>query len=63
MIDKESLIEDTKEGIMVLCDFVGLDGRLVELQNEMDIVSELSNKMIIENMHKLQSHEEYTKKI
>ena len=62
MIDKESLIEDTKEGIMVLCDFVGLDGRLVELQNEMDIVSELSNKMIIENMHKLQSQEKYTKK-
>ena len=62
MIDKESLIEDTKEGITVLCDFVGLDGRLVELQNEMDIVSELSNKMIIENMHKLQSQEEYTKK-
>lgn len=26
------------------------------------IVSELSNKMIIENMHKLQSQEEYTKK-
>ena len=26
------------------------------------IVSEISNKMIIENMHKLQSLEEYTKK-
>lgn len=62
MIDKESLIEDTKEGITVLCDFAGIDGRLIELQNEMDIVSELSNKMIIENMHKLQSQEEYTKK-
>ena len=62
MIDKDSLIEDTKTGITVLCDFTGIDERLVELKNEMDIVSELSSKMIAENMHKLQSQEEYTKK-
>ena len=42
--------------------FTGIDERLVELKNEMDIVSELSSKMIAENMHKLQSQEEYTKK-
>ena len=35
---------------------------MVELKNEMDIVSELSSKMIAENMHKLQSQEEYAKK-
>ena len=63
MIDKDSLIEDTKAGITLLCDFTGIDEKLVELQNEIDIVSELSSKMITENMHKLQSQEEYTKEL
>lgn len=63
MIDKDSLIEDTKAGITLLCDFTGIDEKLVELQNEIDIVSELSSKMITENMHKLQSQEEYTKEV
>jgi len=34
----------------------------VELQNEMNIVSELSNKMVQENMRKAQSQEEYVKR-
>lgn len=62
MLDRYALIEDTKEGIPLLCDFKGIDERLVELQNEMEVVSELSNKMVQENMRKTQSQEEYIKK-
>lgn len=62
MLDRDVLIEDTKEGIALLCDFKGIDERLVELQNEMEVVSELSNKMVQENMRKSQSQEEYVKK-
>lgn len=62
MLDKQVLIDDTKDAIKVLCDFTGVDEKLLALQNEMDIVSELSTKMINENMHKAQSQEEYTKK-
>lgn len=62
MLDRDSLIEDTKEGIALLCDFKEIDERLVKLQNEMEVVSELSNKMVQENMRKTQSQEEYVKK-
>lgn len=62
MFDSDSLFEDIKESIALLCDFKKIDERLVELQNEMEVVSELSNKMVQENMRKLQTHEEYVKK-
>lgn len=62
MLNKESLIEDTKDVILILCDFKNIDERMIELKNEMEVVCELSTKMISENMHKAQSQDDYTKK-
>lgn len=46
-------IDDAKNLIhILLCDFAWIDGRVVILQGEMDAVSELSTKMITENMHR-----------
>lgn len=62
IINKDNLIEDTKLGIKVLCNVASIDKELIELENEMDIVSELSSKMVLENTKKLQSQDEYNKK-
>lgn len=56
------MIGDTKYVIKLLCDFTGIYEKLLALQNKMDAISKLSIKMINENMHKAQLHEEYTNK-
>lgn len=49
MKDKDRIIEDVNEVIRLLSDTSELDAKIIELQNKMEVISGLVDKLIKEN--------------
>lgn len=62
MVDKDRLLEDTKEVITLLTDTSSLDEKIESVKNEIEIVSELARKLVAQNSKVLQSQSEYQKR-
>ena len=62
MKDKERIIEDINDVIKLLSDTSELDAKIIELQNKMEVISGLVDKMIKENTKIAQDQVEFTKR-
>ena len=62
MINKEQVIDDTKDVINLLTDTTEIDAKIVECENELDIVSELVKKIVRDNSKEQQNQNDYAKK-
>jgi len=62
MKDKERIIEDVNEVIKLLSDTSELDAKVVELQNKMEVISVLVDKMTKENTRTAQDQVEFARK-
>lgn len=62
LIDKERVINDAKEIINLLTDTTEIDVKIVECENELEIVSELVKKLVRDNSNQEQSQNDYAKK-
>lgn len=62
MKDKDRILEDINEVIKLLADTSELDAKVVELQNKMEVISGLVDKMIKENTRTAQDQVEFNKR-
>lgn len=62
MINKEQVIDDTRDVINLLTDTTEIDAKIVECENELDIVSELVKKLVRDNSKEQQNQNDYAKK-
>jgi len=62
MKDKDRVIEDINEIIVILSDTSELDKKVVELQNKMEVISGLVDKLIKDNARIAQDQEDFNKK-
>ncbi len=62
MINKEQVIDDTKDVINLLTDTTEVDAKIVECENELDIVSDLVKKLVRDNSKEQQNQNDYAKK-
>ncbi len=62
MQEKERLLADTKEVIILLANTDAIDEKIASIKNDMDIISELVRKLVNQNSREVQSQEEYQKK-
>ena len=62
MKDKDRILEDINEVIKLLADTSELDAKVVELQNKMEVISGLVDKMIKENTNTAQDQVEFNKR-
>ena len=60
--DRENLIEDCHLAKGLLCDTTAIDIELAELQNEIEVVTELSRKAIFENARTAMNQAEWNEK-
>jgi len=61
MRDKQRIIEDVNEVIKLLADTSELDAKVIELQNKMEVISGLVDKMIKENTKTAQDQVEFAR--
>lgn len=61
MLEKERIIEDVNEVIKLLSDASELDAKVIELQNKMEFISGLFDKMIKENTRTTQDQVEFNR--
>lgn len=62
MQEKDRILEDIKDVIQLLSDTSELDTKVVELQNKMEVISGLVDKMIKENTRTTQNQVEFNKR-
>ncbi len=62
MQEKERILEDINDVIKLLSDTSELDAKVVELQNKMEVISGLVDKMIKENTRTTQNQVEFNKR-
>jgi len=62
MREKQRIIEDVNEVIKLLSDTSELDAKVIELQNKMEVISGLVDKMIKENTRTAQNQVEFARK-
>lgn len=62
MQEKEKILEDINEVIKLLSDTSELDAKVIELQNKMEVISGLVDKMIKENTRTTQDQVEFNKR-
>ncbi len=62
MQEKDRILEDIKDVIKLLSDTSELDTKVVELQNKMEVISGLVDKMIKENTRTTQDQVEFNKR-
>ena len=62
MREKQRIIEDVNEIIKLLSDSSELDSKVIELQNKMEVISGLVDKMIKENTRTAQNQVEFARK-
>ena len=62
MREKQRIIEDVNEIIKLLSDSSELDAKVIELQNKMEVISGLVDKMIKENTRTAQNQVEFARK-
>ncbi len=62
MSQKQRIIEDVNEVIKLLSDTSELDAKVIELQNKMEVISGLVDKMIKENTRTAQDQVEFARK-
>ena len=62
MQEKDRILEDINDVIQLLSDTSELDTKVVELQNKMEVISGLVDKMIKENTRTTQNQVEFNKR-
>jgi hypothetical protein len=62
MEDKERIIQDVKTVIKLLSDTTDIEFEIAKLDHELEVVSELANKLVRENSRTALSFEEYNEK-
>jgi len=62
MQEKDRILEDINDVIKVLSDTSKLDAKVVELQNKMEVISGLVDKMIKENTRTAQDQVEFNRR-
>lgn len=62
MKEKDRILEDINDVIQLLSDTSELDTKVVELQNKMEVISGLVDKMIKENTRTTQNQVEFNKR-
>lgn len=62
MVDKTQLVEDTNDLIVLLTDTTELDTLITKTTDELEVISELVNKLVRNNASMLQDQAEYTRK-
>ena len=62
MKGKQRIIEDVNEVIKLLSDTSELDAKIIELQNKMEVISGLVDKMIKENTRTAQDQVEFNRR-
>lgn len=62
MENRDGLIEDCRLAKTVLCDTKDIDAELAELQNEIDVVTELSRKAIYDNARTAQNQSDFNER-
>ena len=62
MREKQRIIEDVNEVIKLLSDTSELDAKVIDLQNKMEVISGLVDKMIKENTRTAQNQVEFARK-
>ncbi len=62
MQEKDRIVEDINDVIQLLSDTSELDTKVVELQNKMEVISGLVDKMIKENTRTTQNQVEFNKR-
>ena len=58
-VDKDIIIETTKELVDSLCDFEELDQKIIKESEDLDIIADKVHKMVMENANTAQDQEEY----
>lgn len=61
-VNKEIVIETTKELVDSLCDFEDLDNKIIKESEDLDLIAEKAHKMVMENASTAQDQEEYQKR-
>jgi len=61
-IDKEVVIETTKELVNSLCDFENLDNQIIKESEDLDLIAEKVHKKVLENASTIQDQEDYQKR-
>ena len=61
-VDKDIIIETTKELVDSLCDFEELDQKIIKESEDLDIIADKVHKMVMENANTAQDQEEYQKR-
>jgi hypothetical protein len=61
-VNKEMVIETTKELVESLCDFEDLDNKIIKESEDLDLIADKVHKMVMENASTAQDQEEYQKR-
>ena len=61
-VNKDIIIETTKELVDSLCDFEELDQKIIKESEDLDIIADKVHKMVMENANTAQDQEEYQKR-
>ncbi len=61
-VNKEIVIETTKELVDSLCDFEDLDNKIIKESEDLDLIADKVHKMVMENASTAQDQEEYQKR-